>query len=148
MTALSDLYKSDFHAWTLRAAELVRTHRLDELNLEDLAEELEGMGAKERRELMNRLDVLIAHLLKWHYQPHQRSTSWDATIREQRRQIARALKLSPSLKSYLPEALADVYPDAVERAMYETAIPDHLFPADCPYRLDQILDKAFYPGEG
>jgi hypothetical protein len=147
MSALSDLYKTDFHAWTLRAAELVRQHQLDELNLDDLAEELDSMGAKERRELMSRLDVLVAHLLKWELQPQRRTRSWDGTIREQRRQIARTLKLSPSLKPFLPEALADVYPDAVERAGYETGLDEHLFPRDCAYSLEQVLDKSFYPGE-
>jgi hypothetical protein len=29
MSALSELYKTDFHAWTLKAAELIRQHRLD-----------------------------------------------------------------------------------------------------------------------
>jgi hypothetical protein len=146
-SALSELYKTDFHAWTRRAAELVRQHKLDALNLEDLAEELDSMGAKERRELMSRLDVLISHLLKWAYQPDRRTNSWDGTIREQRRQIARAIKLSPSLKPFLPEALTDVYPDAVERAVFETGLPEQLFPQDCPYLLDEILDRTFYPGE-
>jgi ribosomal protein L29 len=146
MSDLSDLYKTDFHAWTLRTAALVREHRLDEIDLDDLAEELDSMGAKERRELMSRLDVLLAHLLKWEFQPEQRTGSWNGTIREQRRQIARVLKLSPSLKPFLPEALAEVYPDAVERALYETGIPEHLFPHECPYPLDQVLDKNFYPG--
>lgn len=60
---------------------------------------------------------LVAHLLKWEFQPKNRTGSWDGTIREQRRQIARELKFSPSLKRFLPEALAEVYPDAVERAI-------------------------------
>lgn len=148
VSTLSDLYKTDFHAWTLRTAELVRQHKLDELDLDDLAEELDSMGAKERRELMSRLDVLVAHLLKWELQPEHRTGSWDGTIREQRRHIARELKLSPSLMRFLPEALADVYPDAVERAVYETGLAEHLFPRECPYPLDRILDKTFYPGEG
>jgi ribosomal protein L29 len=145
MGTLADLYKTDFHAWTVRAAELLRQHKLDELDLDDLAEELDSMGAKERRELMNRLDVLVTHLLKWQFQAERQTSSWDGTIREQRRQIARELKFSPSLKRFLPEALADVYPDAVERAVYETGLPEHLFPIECPFTLERILDKTFYP---
>lgn len=38
------------------------------------------MGAKERRELMSRLDVLLAHLLKWQFQPEQRSSGRDGAI--------------------------------------------------------------------
>ncbi|WP_295426553.1 DUF29 domain-containing protein [uncultured Thiodictyon sp.] len=105
------------------------------------------MGAKERREVMNRLDVLLAHLLKWEHQPDHRTSSWDGTIREQRRQVAREIKQSPSRKPFLPEVLADVYPDAVDRAGYETGLPEHLFSWECPYSLDQILEKTFSPAE-
>ncbi len=146
MNALSELYKTDFHAWTLQAAALLRQHKLDELNLDDLAEELESMGAKERRELMSRLDILLTHLLKWEFQPDHRTGSWNGTIQEQRRQIARAIKLSPSLKPFLPAALLDVYPDAIERAAYETGLPEHLFPPECSYSIECILDKSFFPG--
>lgn len=145
MNALSELYKTDFHAWALKAAELVRQQRFNEINIEELAEELDNMGAKERRELMNRLDILIAHLLKWQLQAEHRSRSWDNTIREQRRQISRELKISPSLKRFLPEMRVDIYADAVERALYETGLPEHLFPIQCPYTIEQILDKTFYP---
>ena len=125
----------------------MREHKLDELNLDDLAEELDSMGAKERRELMSRLDILRIHLLKWEIQPDHRTGSCDGTMREQCRQVARAIKLSPRLKPFLPEALADVYPDAVERAGYETGLPERLFARERPYSLDQILDKTYYPGE-
>ena len=80
MGALSELYKTDFHAWTLEVAELIRQHRFEELNVEDLAEELDGMGNKERREVANRLVILLAHLLKWQFQPAYRSASWRGSI--------------------------------------------------------------------
>lgn len=80
MNALSELYKTDFYAWTEKTAELLRQGRFAELDSKDLAEEVDGMGAKERRELMSRLDVLVTHLFKWHFQSEQRSSGWDGTI--------------------------------------------------------------------
>jgi hypothetical protein len=64
MTQVTD-YDSDFHAWALcNARLLLRAGRLDELDVEHIAEELESIGASERRELLNRMQVLLVHLLK------------------------------------------------------------------------------------
>jgi hypothetical protein len=145
MSALYELYKTDFHAWTLKAAELLRAHRFDELNAEDLAEELDSMGRKERNEVANRLVILLAHLLKWQLQPAYRSSSWRGSIIEQRKQIQRQLQYSPSVRSYIPEAIAEAYPDAVDMAVRETLLESASFPPSCPYSQEQILDYEFYP---
>ena len=145
MTALSELYASDFHAWALRAAEMVRQRKFEELNIEELAEELDSMGRKERTEAANRLVILLAHLLKWQFQPAYRSTSWRGSIIEQRKQLLRLLRQSPSVKPYLPEAVLDAYPDALDLAARETLLDAELFPPSCPYSQEQILDYDFYP---
>jgi len=145
MTALSELYKNDLHAWALQAAELIRQHKFEELNIEDLAEELNAMGKRERAEVANRLVILLAHLLKWQYQPAYRSASWRGSLIEQRKQILRQLQQSPSVKPYFPEAMAEAYPDAVDLAARETLLSADTFPTDCPYSAGQILDYDFYP---
>jgi hypothetical protein len=145
MSALLELYKTDFRAWTLKAAELLRQHQFDQLNIEELAEELEDLGDKECKEVENRLVVLLAHLLKWQFQPTHRSSSWRGSVIEQRKQILRQLKFSPSVKPHLPAAIADAYPDAVEVAADETGLLEQTFPAQCPYSQEQILDKTYYP---
>jgi hypothetical protein len=147
MSALSELYKTDFHAWTLKAAELIRQHRFDEVNTDDLAEELDSMGKRERNEIANRLVVLLAHLLKWQFQPAYRSTSWRSSIIEQRKQIQRQIQSSTSVKPYVPEAVEDAYPDAVDIAARETLLSLERFPETCPYAIDEILDFDFYPNE-
>lgn len=145
MNAVSELYKTDFHAWAMQTAALIRQHKFEELNIEDLAEELDGMGKKERTEVANRLVILLAHLLKWQYQPAYRSASWRGSRIEQRKQILRQLQQSPSVKPYFPEAMAEVYLDAVDLVSRETLLGSDTFPADCPYSEDQILDYDFYP---
>lgn len=62
-------YETDFHAWAMRNAELLRQGRLNDLDAEHIAEELESIGASERRELLNRPQVLLVHLLKYQFQP-------------------------------------------------------------------------------
>jgi hypothetical protein len=49
-----------------------------------MAEEIEDVGKSEQRELENRMAILLAHLLKWQYQPARRGASWQKTIKVQR----------------------------------------------------------------
>lgn len=139
-------HDSDFHAWALHNARLLRAGAFNQLDAEQIAEELEAMGASERRELLNRLQVLILHLLKFQYQPERRGKSWLLTINHQRTAIERLLEQSPSLRPLLDvDTLAKVYGKAVRDAVIETDLDRLLFPLDCPYRLDQILEEDWFP---
>ena len=171
----AETYGQDFYAWCFATAALVHEGRWDAIDQEALIEELESLGRSQKRELENRLDVLVMHLLKWQAQPqlHLTSPSWASTIREQRRQIRRLLRDSPSLGRQVPMILADIYPDAREDAIQEMGtlgplmphpsdiintfrwkFPDRgellrrsLLPVTCPWTAAQVLDKDFWPGE-
>ena len=147
-TSTSSLYETDFYAWTQEQAQLLRNHQFDAIDLKNLIEEVESLGKQERRELENRLSILIGHLLKWEYQPEKRSRSWLNTIRVQRFDIGRLLKQNPSLKPYLEEAVQEVYfHKSVALASGETDLPKSTFPEECSYTWSEILDYEFYPGE-
>lgn len=103
------------------------------------------MGSSKQRELESHLGVLLAHLLKWVYQPEQRSNSWVATIEEQRRRIERVLKKNPSLKRELPESFRDAYGDGRLIACRDTNWPKSRFPETCPFSLEQTLNNDFWP---
>jgi hypothetical protein len=145
MDNLAVHYEKDFYSWLCKNVELLRQGRLSEIDVENIAEELDDMGKSQKRELGSRLEVLIAHLLKWQFQPGHRSTSWKGTIVEQRNKIKKLLKESPSLKRYVNEKVTEAYEDAAEYASIETGIPESDFPQTCPYSSEQILDKTFYP---
>jgi hypothetical protein len=141
------LYERDFYAWTQEQAALLRSGQLERLDRVHLAEEIEALGRQERRELVNRLGILLGHLLKWQFQPHLRGKSWRATLSEQRRQIQRLLKESPSLKPELAAALAETYQDGILLVVKETPLAEDDLPPDCPYTLEQVMDPSFYPSE-
>ncbi|MGA9381893.1 MAG: DUF29 domain-containing protein [Phormidium sp.] len=143
----SNLYETDFYAWTVEQVKFLREGELNSLDLPNLAEEIESLGKQDRRELRNRLRVLIGHLLKWEYQPGKRSKSWSNTIYEQRYQIKELIKESPSLKPYLRDAVIESYSDALDLAINETSLDKSCFPQECGYNLEQILEKEFFPGE-
>ena len=146
MSALN-LYETDFHAWTQEQAALLRNSKWSQIDLLNVIEEIESLGKQQRQELRNRLSVLVGHLLKWEYQLQQRSRSWLATLRVQRRDILRLLQDNPSLQPYLANALQEAYENAKDLAMGETDLPEQTFPSGCPYQLTQVLDDRFYPGE-
>src|SRR5258707_783092 len=85
----SRLYDTDFYEWCIKMAELLRARRIDEVDIQHVAEEIEGLGTSQYRELDSRTTVLIVHLLKNHDQ---------VGIRDQRIEIRGLLRYNPSLK--------------------------------------------------
>lgn len=140
------LYKQDFFGWANTQASLLRQGRLEHVDAENIAEELEGLAKAERRELKSRLRVLLMHLLKWDKQPEKRCGSWRGTIREQRLRIQDLLEDSPSLKSTVGEAFSAIEFDAIQLAADETGLSTEAF-FGVHYPLDDILDIDFLPGE-
>lgn len=103
------------------------------------------MGRSEKRELVNRLAVLLLHLLKWQFQPGRRGNSWRLSIREQRLRLSSHMADNPSLKSKLTEALDESYRLALIEAERETGLAEGTFPADCPWTFQQMTDSDFWP---
>jgi hypothetical protein len=123
-----NLYDQDFVEWCEITAAQLRDRKFDQVDLENLIEEIEGLAKRDRRELKNRLTVLLAHLLKRIYvNSPENFQGWELTIREQRRQIQDLLQDSPSLKSYLGEVFNTAYQNALDdvRLEYQQAeFPD------------------------
>lgn len=138
-------YEKDFYAWAIHNAQLLREGKLSELDIENVAEEIESMGKSEKRELINRLAVLLAHLLKWRFQSARRSNSWKYTIKEQRLRLNRLLSESPSLKKELEKRINEAYEDACYLALSETGLSEEAFPEKCPFSLKKALDQNFFP---
>jgi ribosomal protein L29 len=150
MSTRTPQYDEDFYAWTQHQATLLREEKWQNLDYSNLAEELESLGKSEYRELEHRLDGLLMHLLKWRYQPSGRQTghSWRSTIREHRRQLARLLRDSPSLRPRVPSVLPESYANARLDASDETGLPLRTFPDICPWTMEQVLDETFWPEVG
>jgi hypothetical protein len=139
------LYDQDFYAWANEQAALLRAGNLSAADIENIAEEIESMGRGEKRELMSRLTVLLLHLLKWKFQSGFRSKSWIRTIKEQRIALIHHLIDNPSLKSKCSEVVKNAYSVALIGAIDETNLPEEVFPTECPWLFDQIMDATFWP---
>ena len=138
-------YEDDLYAWSQEQAALLRARRTEGLDWENLAEETLSMAGRDRRELKNRLRIVLLHLVKWQAQPAKRGASWRKSLRTQRRHIADLLQQSPSLRREVPALVLEAYPDAIEDAVDDTGLPPDRFPVDCPYTPDEALAETFLP---
>jgi Domain of unknown function DUF29 len=146
MPTRQSLRDSDFYAWSLEQAALLRAGRVAEADLAAIAEEIESMGKTEKRELVSRLTVLLLHLLKWQYQPAGRVNSWRLSIANARDEIADLIDDNPTLKSILDDVVASAYRYARRKAAIETDLGEEAFPAQCPWSFAQAIDAGFWPG--
>lgn len=140
-------YEVDYAQWCVEQGALLREGRLADVDRENLAEEIESLGRSDKREIASRLGILLLHLLKWQYQAEKRKSGWLLTIREQRHRIAGLVSESPSLKSYPGQELLREYRFARVKSADETGLPEAAFLAECPYRIEEILDGDFFPGK-
>lgn len=138
-------YETDVVAWANEQAALLRSGKLSSIDIEHIAEEIEDVGKSEKRELASRMSVLLAHLLKWQFQPAKQSNSWKRTIKEQRRAIQLHIKSVPSLKTALTNAdwVGAIYSDAVSIAITETGFDE--FAETCPWLMSDVLTDEWLP---
>jgi hypothetical protein len=103
------LYETDFVAWSDRTAELLRSRRFDDLDIENVAEEIASLGSAERSSVRSQLQRLMMHKIKQQIQPERNSKSWRMSIEGTRERILDRLEGAPSLKGHLRESLQRVY---------------------------------------
>jgi hypothetical protein len=135
---LSSLYQEDETAWLEMTSRLLAERRFQELDHENLSEYLADMAKRDKREVLSRLSVLIAHLLKWEFQADQRSKSWEATIALQRQELHELLE-GQTLRSYAAETLTKAYNRGLQQAAIDTGLAESAFPAECALTMDSIL---------
>jgi hypothetical protein len=143
-------YDTDFYGWTQIQAAALRDEELKwlkdlDLDLDNLAEEIESLGNEQRHAIRSHLRNLLLHLLKWRYQTDRRGESWFASIDNAREEIADRLEINRSLRPELEAFFAWAYPRARRKAQRQTGIPLDTFPETCPWPLERVLDEDFFP---
>jgi hypothetical protein len=121
---------------------LLRAGRFEDLDLENLIEEVEGLADALESSVRSRALTIMVHLLKLQHSPAQDPRiGWRETIRTQRTELLNDLK--PTLIRHLADRLPQLYARARHDA--EGSLRDHgeqaaadALPTACPYTLDQI----------
>ncbi len=139
------LYEQDFVAWCDDTVSKLRTGHFKDIDIDSLIEEIEGLSGRDRRELENRLEVLLYHLLKRLYvESASNYRGWELTIREQRRQLQRLLKQSPSLRNYWVKVFSEIWANALSDAQED--YPQVEFPKQWAFsrEIDMLLNEKFW----
>ncbi len=142
---IADLYDQDFCLWAEQTAHLLRSRQFLDLDLDHLIDEVEDMSRSEKRALLSNVRVVLMHLLKYKYQPENRSNSWLSSIREHRTRITDAFRDSPSLRDYYQQMFAECYQNARKQAADETGLPLNVFPDVPPFTPENCLNEEFLP---
>jgi hypothetical protein len=143
------LYETDFALWAETQASHLYHQDWSAIDWENTSEEIAALGRSEKHELENRLEVLLEHLLKRCYlDSPENYRGWELTIKEQRKQLRRLLRSSPSLKQYWQQIFEEIWQDALSdvRDLYPIGIfPEECpFPHDFPTDLDAMLSVCFW----
>jgi Domain of unknown function DUF29 len=144
MSDLKSLYEEDTVAWAENQAAALRAsakgNSNQPLDWENLAEEIEDLGKRERHDLASRLSTIIEHLLKLTHSPAMDPRNgWRQTIRRSRIAIDRILKASPSLRRELADLALSETAGATELALEELNARGEL-----PRSLQQIVKSKAY----
>ncbi|MDB9318445.1 DUF29 domain-containing protein [Nodularia spumigena] len=146
--ATQTLYDQDYYLWLRTTINQLRTGQFSAVDLDNLLEELEDMGRREKRTIKSLLITLLEHLLKlkcWDTERERNQGHWKGEIRTFRRQIKDELQDSPSLKPYILEIFDQCYQEARKEASDRTQLIIDLFPLIPIGSLEQILDENWFP---
>ncbi len=139
------LYEEDFNLWLEETVNLLKTRQLSLIDYENLIEEIESMGKRDKKALESNLEQILMNLLKWQYQKNKRSNSWRYSIIEHRNRLKKDFRDSPSLKPYFDDVLEDCYQTAREFASEQTGLDIKTFPIDIPFTKEEILSSNYLP---
>jgi hypothetical protein len=140
----NDLYDRDVLAWSEHQADLLRRlargERVNDLDWEHVAEEIEDVGLSELHAVESYLELIIVHLLKIQAWPGSDAINhWQAEIISFQSNAVR--RFAPSMRQRI--SLADLYATAARQVTRLTggqgATP---WPTECPFTLNQLLYDA------
>ncbi|BAQ65073.1 hypothetical protein GM3709_1838 [Geminocystis sp. NIES-3709] len=141
---LKKLYEIDDSLWLEKIINLLKENRLNELDLDNLIEELESLGKRDKLAVSSLLEQIMRHLLLiefWENEYDRNYRHWKAEITGFRNQLNKGL--TTNLKNFLIHSLDEIYQDALEYV--ETKSNLNIFPLQCPYTIEQLLDKNWFP---
>jgi hypothetical protein len=135
------LYDNDFYEWSAVQADLLRKNNFEKADIENIIEEIESLGRRDKKSLKSEIKRLLHHMLKLTYAHEYKgnSNSWEASIKSAKDHINDLLDESPSLRNEIPAIMEISYEDALLLAIADCCHAEHLFPKKCPWPLEKLF---------
>jgi len=141
---LADLYDRDLNLWVEDTIAKLKAGDFQNLDVENLIEEIEGVTNSDKQQIENRLQRLIEHILKRCYVSMPDCyRGWQVTIVNQRQKLTRLLRQSPSLKRHFSESFDEAFDNALKivRIEYDVKFPDSW---QFDHDIDSMLNVDFW----
>ena len=146
---MSTPYETDYTAWAENTAALLRQRRFEEIDLDALIEEVDGLAKSDPKAVRSQLRRLLLHLLKWQYSStldrERAGRGWAESMSNARNEIEDTIEDSPSLRTYPAEVLDTSYQKSRKQAAAALALELSDLPATCPWPIDKILKEGWLP---
>jgi DNA polymerase III gamma/tau subunit len=142
---LKQLHDLDDAQWLEETVSLLKKHQFQQLDLDHLIEELEDLGREKKNTVASLLEKIIRHLLLlqyWTRESEYNTVHCQEEIYTSRTQLGR--KMTTHLRNYLEKELNSIYQDVLGFVKIKT-MSAVTFPAQCPYSLEQLLDRDWLP---
>ena len=133
----------DLYSWLVEQARLVRDGRWEAVDQPNLAREIDALAQEQFNRLEGAMQAFLTHLLKWDHPAIRRSRGRVQSVQTQRQAVLDVLVRNPSLKSRVPEAMAQCYRKARAEAANDVGLDESSFPPKCPYEWDEIVAREF-----
>ena len=142
---MRDLYELDYLAWYEKTLEQLKNNHSNELDLESLSEVLENLVRDTKRRGESYLRQIIIHLLLIEYWESEKINRchWAAEIVNFRSELE--TDMTTNLKKHLDLVKENIYQKALKYVIKKTELNKTLFPIQCPYSLEQLLDDDWFP---
>jgi hypothetical protein len=140
-------YEADYVAWLDHQVALLKADRWSDVDKDNLIGEVESLGRSEFKGFVSAFEIVIAHMLKWDFQPERRSNSWIASIVEHRQRLEQELEDSPSYSVRIGDALRRAWRPARALAAVETDMPLKQLPAELPYSFEDVMNREHALGD-
>ncbi|WP_026794772.1 MULTISPECIES: DUF29 domain-containing protein [Planktothrix] len=143
-TSLKTLYDIDFALWIADTINQLKSRNIENLDWDNLIEEIESLGKRDKRELESRLTTLFEDALKRNYVLLPDCfRGWEVTINRTQSNLRDILADSPSLRNYLQEIYFNCYQESLGNMQIEY---DAEFPNICPFSqdVDTLLTGKFW----
>ncbi|WP_017296392.1 DUF29 domain-containing protein [Geminocystis herdmanii] len=141
---LKNLYEIDDHLWLEKTIDLLKEKKFKELDLENLIEELESLARRDKLAIKSLLEQIIRHLLLLQYWEEERERNyrhWRSEVTSFRGQINQ--RMTTNFYNYLSDNIQETYKYARKYVKDKSGLD--IFPVDCPYHLEQLLDEDWFP---
>lgn len=132
---------TEYDRWLQQQVQFLQERNFDSLDIGNLIEELEALGRAEKSAVKSLCYQILVHLLLIDYWSEQEGSKghWAAEIDSFRFQLED--KLTTNYRQLLELELPRIYGRARRYAIGKSGLKSDRFPADCPYKIDDILEN-------